>query len=352
MYYLLLLTVCFYSLTAQNSTINHAITDIKNNSYTGIESLLVFKNDSLISENYFNGYRKNKLHHTKSTFKSITGLLTAIAIDKKLFKYDDYILPILSNLITNDVIDKDISKIRVHNLLNMTSGLDCSEAGNGKINYSHEEAIDEGKAPFKYSLTIPSNSSPGEYWQYCNANSFLLGTVISAALKQKREIDIFKFAKQYLFQPLGITNYRLTKSNDGFLNAQGSCRFSSKDLGKIGLLVLNKGMWNGKRLIAAHHFKSIFDGEVEMNLSWTSTIPTHKKYKSRYAYQWHRTVFNIDEKEIPVSHSLGNGGQFIFVVPQMDMVVVFAGKNYGNVIKQKQAFEIMHKYLLRIDNEI
>ena len=322
--------------------------DIKAGKYTGIESLLIYKNNTIVSENYFNDTNINTLHQTRSTFKSISGLLTAIAIDKKLLRYDEPILPLLSKLIVVNKTSEEFSKIRVKNLLNMTSGLDCSEAGIGNLNTSHEEIIDDGNEPLKYSLSIPFNSTTGEYWQYCNANSFLLGASISGALKRNGSINnIHQFAKTHLFTPLGIKKYRVYSSQDGYLNTQGSSRFRSRDLGKIGLLVLNKGVWEGKRIIAEHHFESIFKGEVEMNLTWTDLIPHHKKFKSRYAYQWHRTIFDIESKQVPVSHSWGNGGQFIFVVPSLDMVVVFTGNNYGNVPKQKQAFEIMHKYILR-----
>lgn len=332
------------SLALEKSPINQAISDVNSGLYTGINSILIYENSKLESEYYFNNFDKEQLHQTRSTFKSIFGLLAAIAIDKKILSPDEYIQPLISRYLITDNTDFRKTQIRVKDLLNMTSGLDCSEMpGTGPY---HDEVVDNGPEPLKYSLSIAMATEPGKEWKYCNANSFLLGVTISAALDRAQQPNIKDFTRTNLFNPLGISEYRIYQSPDGFLYAQGNARFKPRDLAKFGLLVLNRGQWQGRQIISSQHIDFILDGVVETHWSWTDLINKHSASKAKYAYQWHQTIFELGEMSVPVSHTWGNGGQFIFVVPSLDIVIVFTGSNYGNIDKQKQAFEIMHKYLL------
>ncbi|GLX80525.1 serine hydrolase [Thalassotalea insulae] len=332
------------SLAIETSFIHQAVSDVNNGLYKGIDSILIYENNNLVSEHYFNSFDEEQLHQTKSTFKSITGLLAAIAFDKNILDPNEFVLPLISRFLTLEHVDSRKAKIKVKDLLNMTSGLDCSEMpGTGPY---HEEGVDNGANPLKYSLSITMSTEPGIEWKYCNANSFLLGVVISAALERAKYSNIDHFANKYLYQPLAIDDYRTYQSPDGFLYAQGNARFKPKGLAKFGLLMLNKGQWQGKQIVSSRHIDSILNGIVDTHWSWTDLIKGHTPLKARYGYQWHRTVFEIDNKTIPASHTWGNGGQFVFVVPSLDAVIVFTGSNYGNIVKQKQVFEIMYKYLL------
>lgn len=336
------------SLAIETSLINQSISDMNSGLYTGIDSILIYENNKLVSEHYFNRFDEEQLHQTRSTFKSIAGLLAAIAFDKKILSPDELILPLISRYLKTDNADSRKAQIRVEDLLNMTSGLNCSEMpGTGPY---HDEIVDDGPEPLKYSLSIAMATEPGKEWKYCNANSFLLGVTISAALDRAQQPNINEFARTNLFAPLGISKYRTYQSPDGFLYAQGNARFKPRDLAKFGLLVLNKGQWQGKQIISKQHIDFILDGVVETHWSWTDLISKHSTSKAKYAYQWHRTVFELDRMIVPASHTWGNGGQFVFVVPSLDTVIVFTGSNYGDIDKQKQAFEIMHKYLLPAAN--
>jgi CubicO group peptidase (beta-lactamase class C family) len=324
--------------------IEKSLSAIEKGAYTDIDSVLLYQNNRLIIESYFNGFSADQIHQTRSTFKSITGLLAAIAFDKKLLEPNELVLPLISRYSHSKNIDPRKSKMKVSDLLNMTSGFDCSEMpGTGPY---HDDAVDNGPTPLKYSLAMPMSTEPGTEWKYCNSNSFLLGVSISAALDRAKLPNIDHFARKYLFEPLAIKNYRTYTSPEGFLYAQGNARFLPRDLAKIGLTILNNGQWNGQQIISEHHAKSIINGIVDAHWSWTDLIKGHPSLNARYAYQWHLTQFAIGEKLISTSHSWGNGGQFIFVIPDSDAVVVFTGSNYNDIEKQKQAFEIMHQYLL------
>ena len=333
-------------IAIENPNIELAITDIKNNLYTGIDSVLVYQDNKLVTENYFNGYSRFKHHHTRSTFKSITGILAAIAFDKGILDPEEPVVPLLSRFHKLESINALKASIKVKDLLHMVSGLDCAEMPDSK-GTNHEFGIDEGPTPLKYGFSIAMAMKPGKEWHYCNANTFLLGVTISAGLERAGIPGIDKFSKENLYSPLDIIEYRTFTTPDGYLYAAGSARFAPHDLAKFGLVVLNKGIYNKRQIVSQKHIQAILDGVVDTHWTWTDDIRGHTPFKERYGYQWHRTVFEIAGTQIPVSHSWGNGGQFIFVVPSQDKVVVFTGSNYNDISKQKKVFEIMYKYLLR-----
>ncbi len=330
------------------SKIEEADKQITNQVYTRIDSMVVYQNNQLVAEHYYRQFKKDTLHRTHSSFKSITGLLALIAIDQKLLSSDEKILPLLALLESSKKTDPKQANITVGNLLDMTSGLDCDEAP-GSNGPSHEWGVDEGPTPLKYSLDIDMKQEPGSEWHYCSANSFMLAATISAALKRAGGPDIFTFADQNLFAPLGITNYQLTRSQSGeYLNGQGNSYFTPVDLAQIGLLVLNKGNRGGKQIISQEALSRLYTTNNIINWSWTDTIPEHRETKSRYSNQWYQTDFDIEDSKVPVLHSWGNGGQFIFVVPSLDTVAVFTGSNQGSscIVQQKQPFDIMFRYIL------
>ena len=338
------------TLAVDLTLIKQADTLIQKGEYTRVDAMLVYQNNQLIAEHYYGKFDENFQHRTHSTFKGITALLTLIAIEKKLLSADELVVPLLERYAKPENKDPRREQIRVSHLLDMTSGLDCDEAPTGE-GPSHEWGVDEGPKPVNFALNIPMAREPGAEWHYCSANSFLLAASISAALERAESVNIFQFAQKNLFTPLGIEQggYRLRYSPDGqFLMGQGNSNFRPKDLAKFGLLILNRGQWQGKKILQESSIAQLLKAEDTINWSWVDQLKTHPPVKTRYHYQWYQTAFNISEREVDTVHSWGNGGQFIFVIPELDAVVVFNGSNQGNrrIKLQKQPFDIMHRFVL------
>lgn len=322
-----------------------AVQAIERGDYYGIDAMLIYHREEPPLEKYFGGFGPTTRHQTRSTFKSITGLIAAVAADEGVLDLDEPVLPLLAPFGTPSAPDNRRSQLTVRDLLNMTSGINCTEMP-GDVGPNHEEGVDEGNAPLLYSLNIDMAEAPGNIWRYCNANSFLLGAAISGALERAGKADIFAFAREQLFTPLGISDYEMYPSPEGLLYAAGNARFLPQDLGKIGLLVLGRGLWRGQRIISESHVQNILLGNVETHWSWTSGIDGQSEAKARYAYQWHGTTFQTANGATYAPHTWGNGGQFIFVLPDYGRVVVFTGRNYGDIDGQKQPFDVMARYLL------
>ncbi len=316
--------------------------------YTKIDSMIVYQDNKLAIEKYYGRFDADTLHRTHSSFKSITGILALIAADQGILELDEPVLPLLAQFADVPSSDPRREEITVNNLLDMTSGLDCDEAPQS-AGPSHEEGVDEGPTPLLYSLGINMARTPGSEWHYCSANSFMLAATVSAALERAGKPDIFNFADNFLMAPLGITNYRLTRSASGkYLNGQGNSYFRPLDLARIGLLVLNKGKWDGKQIVSEKSIARLYHAKETVNWPWTDTIANHPLTASHYSAQWYQTEFDVDGIKVPVTHSWGNGGQFIFVAPTINLVAVFTGSNQGSrhIKLQKQPFNIMHKYIL------
>lgn len=330
------------------SSLAKADTEISSGNYSNIDSMVVYHRGELVTDRYYGRFNETTLHRTHSTFKSITGLLALIAIDRGLISSDELVEPLLATFAKSNNADSRRGRITVQHLMDMTSGLACDEAP-GSEGPNHEWGVDEGPTPLQYSLDIPMAREPGAEWHYCSANSFMLAATISAALKRAQQPDIFKFADEVLFRPLKISNYRLTRSQSGkFLNGQGNSYFTPKDLAQLGLLVLNKGELAGKRILSESAVAGLLASNHTINWLWTDEVDGHPRLASAYASQWYRTDFSISEKAISAWHSWGNGGQFIFVVPELELVVVFTGSNQGShrIKAQKQPFDIMWRYVL------
>ncbi len=353
MRYWFLITALLFSMNALSkkvsselSLLEQAHNDIKPNKYTGIDSLIVYQKGKLLAENYYDRFNASIPHRTHSTFKSITALITLIVADKKLIAYDEPVMPLLEGFRKLQTSDPRKKQITIRHLLNMSSGLSCDESP-GSDGPNHEFGVDEGKSPLAYAMEIEMAAIPGGQWNYCNANSFMLAAAVSAALERAGQEDIFQFADKYLMKPLGITNYRLTKSYDGrFLNGQGNAYFLPKDLAKFGLLLLNKGEWQGNKIISRQAINLIYKKHFKVNWSFTDLVKGMPITETTYSHQWYRTGFDLKSKNIDVWHSWGNGGQFIYVIPELESVVVFTGSNQGNFTKQKQPFDILYQYIL------
>jgi len=111
---------------------------------------------------------------------------------------------------------------------------------------------------------------------------------------------------------------------------QGNANFKSSDLAKFGFLILNKGQWKNSRALSQEAISKIGEANEIINWNWLEQDNNPDKDKSKYGYQWYKTTFHLNGKTFDSTRSWCNGGQFIFVVPALDAVVVFTGSNQGN----------------------
>lgn len=278
-----------------------------------IHSVLLVKNDQIIIEEYFKGHTQDQQHDLRSASKSIRSILMGIAIDEGFIdNVDDPISKYLKSPLPKKNIDERKDKITIKHLLTMSSGLDCNDWD--KKSQGQEDKVYKKKDWLQYTLNLPMVNEPGTVSNYCSMGAVLVAEIISQALG----MTIDKFANQYLFNPLSIANVSWGHTSKKEIIPSGKRLYmTSRDMAKIGQLILNKGEWNGKQIVSE---KWIED----------STMPKTKITGIDYGYLWWNIPFKAKEKVFVSKAAIGNGGQYIMVLPELDMVAVFTGGAYNS----------------------
>lgn len=284
-----------------------------------LDSILIVRNGYLVTDAYFYPFEKELKHPIYSCTKSITSILMGIAIDKGHIK--NIRQPILDFFHdkTFTYLDERKRAITIAHLLTMSTGLDTRDSW--KYGWSGLMKMIASDDWVQYVLDRKMAAFPGRSFDYSNCASFLLSAIIQRATKMKT-ID---FAQKHLFKPLGISDLKWTSSPKGIIIGYGELWLKPHDMAKIGWLYLNKGQWDGRQIVSQRWVEASTRKQMPGNLF------------DGYGYQWW-----IDKAGYYMA--VGHLGQFIFVLPKKNMVVVctgdMTGPNFYNSPKLLEEFII------------
>jgi CubicO group peptidase (beta-lactamase class C family) len=339
----------------ENQPIFDAIRRIKGGKYGETHSILIFKNNKLVLEEYFKGHTykwdapghygenvtwdKDMPHCIHSDTKSITSLCIGIAIDKGFIKsvqqsIFDY-LPDYQHLNKNNK-----EYVTIEHLLTMTSGFHWEEWGVSLASIENDQIgiwfWEDG--PINYVLNRELVAVPGTRFNYSGGDIQILVEI----LKNATGMTLDEFSKKYLFEPLGITSFDwwLRFPNGGDIQGAGGLKITPRDMVKIGAMMLNKGVWNGNRIVSERWVeKCMTSYPVNSGIK----IPGEDLGKVGYSYTWWTKDFSPRNDNLNMFFAVGWGGQKIFILPELDMVITFTGANYNSKVKQNS---ILEKYIL------
>lgn len=276
------------------------------------------------------------LHDLRSVTKSIVGLLYGMALaDGKVPQPDAKLLdhfPEYPDL----AADPARRALTVRHVLTMTLGLEWDEL---TIPYSDprnsEIAMDNAVDRYRYILGRPIVEAPGEHWAYNGGASALLGRLIAKGTSRSLQ----EFAREALFEPLGIANTEWERDSRGEAIAASGLRMAPRDLLRIGETVLAGGRWRGTPLIPQAWIEASFLPAVSM--------PTGQ----RYGYQWYLGVVPMDDGAGGVrwehmASAIGNGGQRLFLLPKLDVAVVVTCGNYDGAEQWRPPMTVLRDVLL------
>lgn len=266
--------------------------------YPTIHSLLIARNGHLIAEAYFRDRNAIDMYHPiQSATKSITSLLSGIAIDRGLI--DSVHTPVYNYI--PEYFDSDVRKqqISIHHTLTMETGLDFDND-----NHTIELFNDPGSS-LEYVLHKPLVFLPGTDWYYGDGNPQLLSGVITRVSGKTEEA----FAVEHLFNPLGIQNYQWEKHADGLTFGAFGLWLTPRDMAKIGKLMAQDGVWEGIRIVSSE---------------WIAESTRNQSGYQEYGYYW----YPMDEPG--AFYAQGHGGQMIYVVQSKSLVVVVTADSYSN----------------------
>ena len=291
--------------------------------YKRIDGLLILRNNRLVYENYFHGHSNDILHNMYSAGKSIMSILVGIAIDKGFIHgVHAAVVPLLPEYQDFKNPDPRKNEITIAHLLNMMSGLDCDDW------YQQTESqMQQSNDWVKFTLDLPTVYDPGSHGSYCTGCPVTLGRVI----ENTSGLSLQEFADKYLFKPLNIMECQWHIMPDGKASGGGLFFLRPRDMAKIGLLMLNKGMHNGEQIVSAEWMQQSMRNNVKLPGPFDG-----------YGYLWWKQAFTNDTESYFAD---GNGGQQIFIIPSKDLVVVFTGGNQNTGIAA-QNFQIVNNYIL------
>ena len=290
--------------------------------------------------NYFNPnwhpyYHGTDLHTLQSITKSVTSAVVGIAIGRGDLPGVE--MRVLETFDEREVANLDERKrdMTLDDLLTMRSGLEWDEFAfpydDARNPAAQLEASDDW---VQFVIDRPMASEPGTHFSYSSGVSQLLSHIVSHG--SGKPID--EYAREHLFRPLGIKKYYWKRTPTGLPDTEGGLYLTAHDLARIGYLYLNDGVWNGTRILPEGWVQSTSHPAVQD--AW----PQNPANNESYGYHWWLVPFRGARSSHILAGS-GYGGQFLFVVPEKNLVAVFTGWNiYGPVASIKDAFT---DYVLR-----
>jgi len=250
----------------------------------------------------------------RSATKSVTALLIGIAIDRGLIASVDTPVSTLLPELSDAFSEPRRATMRVRDLLTMRSGLDCDDWD--AKSPGHEDTMYETSDWLGFWSKLPMREAPGERFSYCTGNVIALGRLLAHATGQ----PVPGFARAALFAPLGIRDARWASWNRGKdTDTGGHLALHPDALHAIGQLVLNEGVWNGRRVVSAEWIRAMTRAHAD--------IPGRAQ---RYGYLW--WLDETRQPGLPRSRLLmawGNGGNFVVVMPELSAVFVSVGRRYN-----------------------
>jgi hypothetical protein len=270
-------------------------------------SFLIIRNDTMLYEQYFDEYCPESVNPSFSVAKSFVSALVGIAISEgKIKSVDEPITNYLPQLTS-----PGFKKIRIEDLLNMRSGIDFSE--NYSSPFGQMPRYYYGRNLQHYIKKLKVKEAPGLHYNYISVNTLLLSQMLEKATGQK----LSAYLSEKIWQPLGM-EYPASMSIDSrkhqTIKAFCCLNARSRDFAKFGRLYLHEGIWQGKQIVPASWVKRS-----------TSVINDSKDARgSSYTYHW---------RVLPDGSFYAQGvlGQYIFVYPAKNIIIVRTGKNKAKV---------------------
>lgn len=272
------------------------LTELGNNA--SLFSALVIRHDRLVAERYYHGSGAEQSNNVHSVSKSILQALVHIAIAKGYIgSLDDPVADYLPEYFGDTSPESpDKKKITIRHLLTMTSGLDWTED-------STESQVEKASTDWVQEILDRSLvSAPGATYNYSSGNTH----VVSAVLQKATRMSTCQFAHRHLFGPMGVTAEHWGRDPQGVFSGGYNVYLTPREMAKFGLLYLHDGKWDGRPLVppgavraAQARTTQVDDTFAYSEGWWTDTISGHPTY-----FAW------------------GYGGQFVYVIPSADIVLV------------------------------
>jgi CubicO group peptidase (beta-lactamase class C family) len=282
-------------------------------------SFLVIKDDVVIYEKYFNGYRKDSIVTSYSMAKSFDSTLVGIAIDEgKIGSVHDPITQLLPELAKRD---PRFAQITIQGLLLMSSGLRYNEDPPDRDHAVTFHAADLRKLALEHTSIV---DPPGKYFLYSDYHPPLIGLILERATGE----PVTQYLQEKLWERIGMEycgSWSTDSREHSFEKMFIGINARSIDFAKLGRLMLNNGQWEGKQIVSQSWVEQATQPE-EKPSGYYGDDPFFVSQGHYYKHFWWG-----DERAGGKSdfHAVGNKGQYIYVSPQKRVIIVRNGFDFG-----------------------
>ena len=288
-------------------------------------SFIVIHRDSLLHEQYWDGFHEKSKSNSFSMAKSIVSLLVGIAIDEG--KLESVDRPVYFYL--PQYRDGEGEKLTIKHLLTMSSGIDFDEhyinpfAFPARANYGDDLEL----LLTNYQVT----EEPGVFYEYKSGNTQILAMLVSGTMKR----PLSHIASEYVWSKIGAEHFALWSldSEDGIEKAFCCINATARDFARIGKLYKDFGKWNGEQIV-----DSAF---VVASISPAGTLNKDGSINNIYGYQW----WLGEHLGLDFFFMRGIKGQYVLVVPEKDLIVVRMGKKRDNGTYERDHPDDVYNYL-------
>ena len=339
---LLLTSLTFQVLASKDTSLDSLVEKINSNEFKQMTSVVVSHKNKIIYEQYFNKANADSQHDMRSASKSLTSLAIGHAIEEDLIiGLKQPIMHYFKDKMPLKNSDPRKLKITIQDLLTMSSILECDDwnsasRGNEERMYLIEDwsqfILDlpaRGIPPWK---TTPKKSKYGRAYSYCTGGVQVLAEIVEKVTK----IKMSDYLQSKLFNPLGIKKPEFSYTPLGHTNGGGGAKLTSRDWIKIGNVILNDGVIGTKQIINKNWIKE----------SFIRRAVADEGRDVEYGYLWWINNFKINGKTITAYAAAGNGGNYLFMIPELNASVVITSKAYNTNYMHQQSQKILTDYVI------
>ena len=279
------------------------------NDKLGTVAYMVIKNDSIIFEEYWNGYSSDSSSNSFSMAKSWISTLVGIAIKEgKIESINQKACDFLP-----EFCEGDNSKITIKHLLTMSSGLDWDEDYHDPLGQTAEAYFAPNLR--KQMMRLKAVENPGEIFKYHSSCSQLLAFIVESATGK----SVNQYISEKLWKPMGAKHPALWNTDTKRGDEKAFCCINSnaRDFARLGKLYLNQGNWNGTQILDSNYVKEATSAANLLDEDGNKNV--------NYGYQF----WIANRRGLDVYYTRGLWGQYVICIPEKDMIIVRLGRNYG-----------------------
>jgi len=280
-----------------------------------IHGVLIARHGKLVLEEYFHGEHRDKPHMTRSAAKSVTAVLAGAVMQAGApLKLSSRVYEVMNGGTFPAGLEPQKRSMTLEHLLTMSSGLFCDDSNDGAPG-NEETTWDQTAEPdfYRYTLNVPQATPPGEKAVYCSCSPNLALGMVGRAT---REFPVYSFDR-LIAGPMKIGRYAWLLDPAGNPYGGGGSMFLPRDFMKFGQLMLNGGMWEGRRILSKEFVAA-------------ASTPQYHLARIYYGYNWWMQDYPYKDRTVRAVMALGAGGQIIAVVPELDLVVASHAGNYSS----------------------